>query len=140
MITPPAGAEDAVEFADGGGGVGDVADAEGDGDDVGGCVGEGEGLGVAVDEARRFVGCDVLMRRGSTIMRWPFAERSGASRYVKSIPRHVADAWRLAVDRVRLTEPAENVERQVAGPARDVHDLRRAASSSASFTAFRRHR
>src|SRR5438045_2231415 len=44
-----AGAEDAVELADGGGGVGDVADAEGDGDDVGGGVGEGEGEGVAVD-------------------------------------------------------------------------------------------
>ena len=44
-----AGAEDALEFADGGERVGDVANAEGDGDDVAAGIGEGEGLGVAVD-------------------------------------------------------------------------------------------
>ena len=45
------GAEDAVEFADGGGRVGDVSDTEGDGDDVDRVIGHGQAHGVGGEEA-----------------------------------------------------------------------------------------
>ena len=49
---PAAGAEDAMEFADGCGGVGDVADAEGDGQHIAAGVGQRKRHGVAVDIAK----------------------------------------------------------------------------------------